>query len=451
MALEDTIYALSSGKGRAGVAVIRISGPGTVELLQGMCGGPLEPRKALLRSIVHPQSGEVLDQALALWFPGPHSFTGEDVGELHVHGGPAVIAAVLEAVGSVAHMRIAEAGEFTRRAFYNGKLDLTGIEAISDLVDAETQGQRKQALRQMQGGLSVLLNDWRDRLIHIQAYIEAGIDFSDEEDVPADVNKHMQANIFTLAQDIDRHLDDQKSGERLRSGLQVVIAGPPNAGKSSLLNVLAKRDVAIVSEQAGTTRDIIEVHLDLNGFPVTVSDTAGLREIGDGVEKEGVHRARMRIKDADVILWTTDSTQDEEPYDFGIDSDQSLIRLRNKCDLDSIYEKPTLGAHDKDGCLLLNISAKTGAGLDHLVQHLTDISADLQSSGEHAVITRGRHREALMRVAEALSKILGEPDQGHELIAENLRIATRELGRITGKVDVEDLLDVIFNDFCVGK
>jgi len=451
MALEDTIYALSSGKGRAGVAVIRISGPATNILFQQMCNGALYPRQAHLKSITHPQTGEVLDQALVLWFPAPDSFTGEDVGEFHIHGGSAVIAAVLEAIDCLDGTRMAEAGEFTRRAFYNGKLDLTGIEAISDLVEAETEGQRKQALRQMRGGLSDLLNQWRERLIHTLAYTEAGIDFSEEEDVGEDVNQHMVSNVLSLKNDIAGYLNDNKSGERLRSGLQVVIAGPPNAGKSSLMNALAKRDVAIVSEQAGTTRDVIDVHLDLDGLPVTITDTAGLREISDVVEEEGVRRARASIGNADVILWTTDGTQAEDAPEFSIDSDQTMIRLRNKSDIDSHVsnrspEVPVRGSYE-----VLNISAKQGLGLEKLVETIAEIAGTLQVAGENAVITRARHRTALTRVVETLKIILNDPHQAEELIAENLRISTRELGRLTGQVDVEDLLDVIFNDFCVGK
>jgi len=451
MSVRDTIYALSSGAGRAGVAVIRISGPATCQLVIQMCGGRLKPRKASLRSITHPQTGDILDQALVLWFPAPNSFTGEDLAEIHLHGGPAVIAAVLEAIGLSDDVRMAQAGEFTRRAFYNDKLDLTGIEAIADLIEAETEAQRKQALRQMHGGLSELLQHWRERLIHILAYVEAGIDFGDEEDVGADVNRLLKCNILDLKSEILRHLDDQRAGERVRNGLQVVIAGPPNAGKSSLLNVLAKRDVAIVSEQAGTTRDIIDVHLDLKGFPVTVSDTAGLRGSEDLIEGEGIRRARGRVKDADIILWTTDGEIAEEGHDFTVDSDQFLIRIRNKHDSDLfIPEMDTkisdTGCHD-----MVAISTKTGAGIAELIQKIGTIAEGFKTLGEDVVITRARHREALMHVVEILSVILEEGEQAEELIAENLRVCSRELGRITGKVDVEDLLDVIFNDFCIGK
>ncbi len=449
--MSDTIYALSSGAGRAGVAVVRISGGKAGHLLQQLCGHSLEPRRACLRTLVHPVSGEVLDQALVLWFPTPNSFTGEDVVELHIHGGSAVIAAVMNAISVCDNMRMAEAGEFTRRAFYNGKLDLTGIEALSDLVEAETQAQRKQALRQMQGGLSDLLNDWRDRIIHILAYVEAGIDFSDEEDVSDDVNQHMLKNILELKKDITKHLDDGKSGERLRNGLRVVIAGPPNAGKSSLMNALAKRDVVIVSEHAGTTRDAVDVHLDLKGVPVTVTDTAGLREIDDVVEEEGVRRARDKIVDADVILWTTDGTEPEDEFDFKIDSDQCLIRLRNKSDIDSFQHEHQKTTLTDAGHTMLSVSAKTGVGIEQLLKVIEDIASDLTVSGEHAIITRARHREALIQVVQGLTKILEAPEEADELIAENLRICARELGRVTGRVDVEDLLDVIFNDFCVGK
>jgi tRNA modification GTPase len=451
MSLKDTIYALSSGAGRAGVAVIRISGLKSGHLIEKLCGRSLCPRKAFLKSIVHPLTGETLDQALVLWFPSPSSFTGEDVAELHIHGGSAVIAAVMEAIGSLSGMRMAEAGEFTRRAFYNGKLDLTGIEAVSDLVDAQTEAQRKQALVQMGGGFSDVLENLRYQLIHILAYIEASIDFSDEDDVGENVNDQMLENIRLLKNEIDTLLEDGKSGERVREGLQVVIAGPPNAGKSSLLNSLAKRDVAIVSNQAGTTRDVIDVYLDLGGFPVMVCDTAGLRDIGDSVEEEGVRRARGRIDSADVILWTTDGTIAEEAYDFAIDSGQYLIRVRNKCDLDSI-EIPTMTSYpDIENLGVVTISARTGEGLERLMENITKIATQLQSGGERALITRARHREALKHATGALSAVLENPHQAVELVAENLRICARELGRITGSVDVEDLLDVIFRDFCIGK
>jgi len=451
MDLQDTIYALSSGTGRAGVAVIRVSGNRSKYLMDIMCGHTLSPRKAHLKAIKHPMSGDILDQALVLWFPAPASFTGEDVVELHIHGGRAVIAAVMEAIGSIEGLRLAEAGEFTRRAFYSGKLDLTGIEAIADLVDAQTEAQRKQALAQMQGGLSELLNGWRKQLISILAYVEAGIDFSDEEDVDEKINDQMVANVTSLKGEMIRFLDDGRRGECLREGLQVVIAGPPNAGKSSLLNAMARRDVAIVSEQAGTTRDVIDVQLDLHGLPVIVSDTAGLRQVGDKVEEEGVRRARGKINKADVILWTTDGTLDEEQPDFTIDSGQFLIRVRNKCDLDSgvsssIWEPPDTAIAD-----VVNISARTGMGLDVLFKNIEKTALDFQSCIEGAVITRARHRQALTRAVEALAVILERPDQPVELLAENLRICARELGRITGSVDVEDLLDVIFRDFCIGK
>jgi len=449
--MSDTIYALSSGVGRAGVAVVRISGDQAGHLLQLLCGHTLEPRRACLKQIVHPISGDVLDQALVLWFPAPKSFTGEDVVELHIHGGPAVIAAVMDAIAVVDNMRMAEAGEFTRRAFYNNKLDLTGIEALSDLIEAETQAQRKQALRQMNGELSVLLNDCRDRIIHILAYVEAGIDFSDEEDVSDDVNQHMLSNILELKKDITKHLDDGKSGERVRSGVRVVIVGPPNAGKSSLMNALANRDVAIVSEHAGTTRDVIDVHLDLKGVPVTVTDTAGLRDVDNVIEEEGVRRAKAKINSADVILWTTDGTEPEVAYDFAVDSGQSLIRLRNKSDIDSFNLTHQKTSQECANQTVLNISAKTGEGLDQLLTFITNVASDLTLSGEHAVITRARHRQALIQVVQGLTQILEQPQEADELIAENLRICARELGRVTGRVDVEDLLDVIFNDFCVGK
>ncbi len=449
--MSDTIYAITSGQGKAGVAVVRVSGPGTCGLIRSMCGGDLEPRKAQLVAIKHPESLDILDRGLVLWFPAPHSFTGEDVAEFHVHGGVAVIAALLQAISGVSGLRLAEAGEFVRRAFYNGKLDLTRIEGIADLIDAETEVQRRQALHQMSGGLGDILDGLRIRLIHILAYVEAGIDFSDEEDVPEDVAGETLFNIKALRDEIISLLDDYRSGERLRQGLQVAIVGPPNVGKSSLLNVLAKRDVAIVSDQAGTTRDVIEVHLDLEGLPVTVSDTAGLREIDDLVEEEGVRRAKDRLKSADLILWTCDATEVGLTPCCEVGPTQSLIRLRNKADLYGESDPPASQAENGGFVVELDVSAKTGLGIDILIQNISKIASKVLAGGDTAVLTRVRHREALERSVESLTRILTVPEQHDELIAEGLRMAARELGRVTGRVDVEDLLDVIFRDFCVGK
>ena len=312
MASGDTIFALSSGHGRAGVAVIRVSGPMAGVVIERMAAPRPKPRFAAFRTIAHPGSGEVLDQALVLWFPAPKSETGEDMAELQVHGGRAVIAGVLGAIGSIAGCRPAEPGEFARRAFENGKLDLTGIEGLADLIDAETAAQRRQALRQADGALARLYGGWRAELIEAMALLEAAIDFSDEGDVAHDAETMARAKVAALADAIARHLDDGHRGELVRDGFQVVLAGAPNSGKSSLLNALARRDVAIVSDEAGTTRDIIEVKLDLEGLPVVVSDTAGIREAAGKVEQEGIRRALQRAKQADLVVWLVDATEVRE-------------------------------------------------------------------------------------------------------------------------------------------
>ena len=308
MATGDTIFALSSGHGRAGVAVIRVSGPNAGIVIDRMASPRPKPRFAAFRTITDPGSGEVLDQALVLWFPAPKSETGEDMAELQVHGGRAVVAGVFEAIGGIEGCRLAEPGEFARRAFENGKLDLTGVEGLADLIDAETAAQRRQALRQADGALARLYGGWRADLIEALALLEAAIDFSDEGDVARDAEAMSRERFAALRDAIARHLDDGHRGELVRDGFQVVLAGAPNSGKSSLLNALARRDVAIVSEEAGTTRDIIEVKLDLEGLPVVVSDTAGIREAAGKVEQEGIRRALQRAGQADLVVWLVDAS-----------------------------------------------------------------------------------------------------------------------------------------------
>ena len=311
MGITDTIFALSSGRGPAAIAVIRISGARAGAALRALTGKIPSPRKAALARIRDPETSDLIDEALALWFPAPHSETGEDIAELQLHGGRAVIAAVLDALGRIEGLRPAEAGEFTRRAFENGKLDLTAVEGLADLVAAETQGQRRQALRQLKGALGTPAETWRQRLIQALALVEAAIDFSDEADVQNSAHGNLLAPALTIARELEAEiaaaLADGGRGERLRDGLVVAIAGPPNAGKSTLLNRLARREAAIVSPYAGTTRDVIEVHLDLGGWPVTLLDTAGIRDTQDPVELEGVRRARERAAGADLVLWVVDA------------------------------------------------------------------------------------------------------------------------------------------------
>lgn len=485
-ATHDTIYALSSGRPPAAIAVVRISGPHAGAALKALAGKIPAPRSAMLTRI-RAGDGDVIDDALVLWFPGPRSETGEDVAELQLHGGRAVIAAVLGALSKVSGLRPAEAGEFTRRAFENGKLDLTAVEGLADLVMAETEGQRRQAFRQMSGVLGKRAENWRAQLIQALALIEARIDFSDEADVPQDLVTPALQIARSLEGEIASTLADENRGERLREGLVVAIAGPPNAGKSTLLNRIAKRDAAIVSPYAGTTRDVIEVHLDLGELPVTLLDTAGIRETNDPVEMEGVRRARARANSADLVLWVVDASgsMDEQhlPHAEKILPAPATWLIRNKIDLiqndkfrseprdqNKRNNEPTLRTNRSLKNMVsekltaksefefsgneptFDISAVTGDGLALLFRELTQYTEHFLAGAESALVTRERHRRSLEDTLAALRRALGGEISGHEdLLAEELRIATRALGRLTGRVDVEDVLDVIFRDFCIGK
>ena len=434
----ETIYALSSAAGRAGIAVLRLSGPhvrAAVEALTGRVPG--SPRVAELRRLSDPETGAALDRGLLLFFEGPNSFTGEDVAEFHVHGGRAVVAAVLSSFAKIEGLRAAHPGEFTRRGFEAGKLDLTEVEGLADLIDAETEAQRAQALRQMEGALGALYEGWRARLMKALAYAEAEIDFPDEE-VPGDLIEKLGPEIAVLSSEIAAHLDDGGRGERLRDGVEVAIVGPPNAGKSSLLNRLAKREAAIVSDEAGTTRDVLEVRLDIGGVPVTLADTAGLREAAGAIEREGVRRALARAEAADLRIVVA---APDAGGDFAL-AREGDIRVFNKCDLAGTLPDGAIG-----------VSALTGAGLEALEAALQERIGTAYEAREHPVITRARHREGLRDCTASLTRA-GEALGGGldaELVAEDLRLAARALGRITGRVDVEDLLDVIFRDFCIGK
>jgi tRNA modification GTPase len=445
---RDTIYALSSGAPPAAIGVVRVSGPQAGRALAAMIGRLPQPRQAALARVRDPQTNETIDQAVALWFPGPASETGEDVAELQLHGGRAVIAGVFNALARMDGLRPAEAGEFTRRAFENGKLDLTRVEGLADLIHAETESQRRQALRQLQGLLGDRAEAWRHTLIDALALAEAGIDFSDEPDVTSDVTTRALAITRALLQEMRAVLGDARRGERLREGLVVAIAGPPNAGKSTLLNRIARREAAIVSPYAGTTRDVIEVHLDLEGFPVTLLDTAGIRETDDPVEREGVARARTRAAAADLILWVSD---DGQPPALGTKESAAIVwSVRNKIDLQGeadLPRKPVWLAKKN-----FAVSAKTGAGIDDLLRALCDYARETFTAREPALVTRERQRRTLEECAAALERATGEGQAGREdLFAEELRLAARALGRLTGRVDIEDILDVIFRDFCIGK
>ena len=448
MAEQATIFAVSSGHGRAGVAVIRISGPAAGSVLDKMAAPRARPRFAALRRIRDPLSGEVIDQGLALWFAAPKSETGEDMAELQIHGGRAVIEATLGAIGKIEGCRLAEPGEFARRAFENGKLDLTGVEGLADLIDAETSAQRRQALRQAGGALSKLYGGWRQRLIAATALLEAAIDFAEEADVASDAAAKARAEAEALLHLIVRHLDDRNRGEVIREGFRVVLTGAPNVGKSSLLNALAQRDVAIVSEEAGTTRDIIEVRLNLDGMPIVVSDTAGLRDAAGRVEQEGIRRALGRARDADLVLWMVDITSLDAPVPAALDvRAEKMLVVVNKFDLlDSKVVQPL-----PQGAIA--VSALTGYGLDRLTLRLAGFARARigPEADETPVLSHARHRQQLDRCRTALLSFLGAPMQELELRAEDLRRAALALGRLTGAIDVEDVLGEIFGRFCIGK
>lgn len=446
-----TIYALSSAPGRAGVAVIRMSGPETSSAILALSGSLPEPRRATVATFRDPALGHEIDRGFQLWLPAPASFTGEDCAEFHIHGGSAVIAALISALSSCPGCRLAEAGEFSRRAFENGKMDLAQAEGVADLIAAETEAQHQQALQQVKGRFSTLLEHWRTQLIEAAALTEAAIDFSDEADVADDAMKRARGIIGEVLPGLKAQLDDGHRGEILRDGFRVALVGAPNVGKSSLLNALARRDVAIVSAEAGTTRDVLEVHLDLAGYAVIISDTAGLRDHAGAIETEGIRRALAAANAAHLIVYLSDGEFNSAapgtvPAEVFAGLDQgSILRVLNKADILSSAQI----AEVKADAL---ISAKTGDGLDRLIALIGErVSARLASGPETAVITQARHRAAIAQAAAALEACLSGPIADAELRAEDLRQAIAALGRITGRVDVEDILDQLFGRFCIGK
>jgi tRNA modification GTPase len=452
---RDTIFALSSGRPPAAIAVIRISGPRAGLALERTVGRVPEPRRGTLARVRDPVSGEVIDEGLALWFPAPNSETGEDIAELQVHGGRAVIAAVLGALAKLEGLRPAEAGEFTRRAFENGRMDLTAVEGLADLVAAETEAQRRQAFRQLKGLLGERAESWRQRLIEALALVEAAIDFSDEEDVPKSAMAQALERIGPLAEEIAQAGAGQ--GERLREGLRVAIAGPPNAGKSTLFNRLARREAAIVSPFPGTTRDVLELHLDLGGYPVTVLDTAGMREASDPVEREGVRRASEQAAGADLVLWVLEATAvgseaiAEGQRSVALPEGSELWFVANKMDLVPGSDRQRVESQFARELTVHLLSSLTAAGIDELVNAISR-HAERLFSGEPALVTRERQRGLLKETVAALRGAQGAAQEAREeIVAEHLRLATRALGKLLGRVDVEDILDVIFRDFCIGK
>ncbi|MBR0672628.1 tRNA uridine-5-carboxymethylaminomethyl(34) synthesis GTPase MnmE [Neoroseomonas soli] len=439
MTATDTIFALASGAGRGAIAILRMSGRDSGSILTRIAGRLPAPRVASLRRLRDPAAGEALDEALVLWMPAPRSYTGEDSAELHLHGGPAVVAAVgatLAALGA----RPAEPGEFTRRAFLNGRMDLTAAEGIADLIAAETEAQRRQALRQADGALAQVYGGWAERLTRLLAHQEAAIEFADD-DLPTDLGDRAREGAGALRAEIDAHLADGGRGERLREGVLVAILGAPNAGKSSLLNALVGRDAAIVSARAGTTRDVVEVRLELAGVPVTLSDTAGLREAADEIEQEGIRRAHRRAEEADLVItvFATDKAPDAETLAW---VKPGALVLANKSDLES-------APAEIGGVLPLAVSARTGAGLEELRLRLQAETVRLAGVAEAPVLTRPRHRAALTEASAWLRE--AEAAALPELVSEALRAALRAIGRLTGRVGVEDVLDIVFGEFCIGK
>ncbi|XP_054756636.2 tRNA modification GTPase GTPBP3, mitochondrial-like isoform X1 [Lytechinus pictus] len=485
---QRTIFALASGHGKCGVAVVRVSGPQANVVLERMIPGKraVGVRQAVFSPIHDPTTNELIDHGLIIWFTGPNSFTGEDVCELQVHGGPAVIAALYAALRKLEGFYLAEPGEFSKRAFYNGKLDLTEVEGLGDLIQAETEAQRQQAVRQMSGFLSQLYEGWRARLIRTVAHVEAFIDFSEDENIEEGVLDRAREEVRQLLNEVRRHLHDGRKGERLRSGVHVTIAGQPNVGKSTLLNTLCQRPAAIVSPIAGTTRDVVESALNIGGYPVLLSDTAGIRESLDEIEMEGVRRARERTNLSDLVIYMLDATTlcvDTSPEDIlqQVDSfveesklwqntdqdvcdssNRDVIAIVNKVDLLDERSKTLLHSVTEDVSMrqsngesarlvVVPLSCKTEEGMDrfmHLLQEkLKEMCSNPTSSDPY--LTQERHRNHLMESALSLESFERRDDL--VMAAEELRIALRHLGKITGHVTTEEVLDVIFKDFCIGK
>jgi tRNA modification GTPase len=442
-----TIFALSSGPGLSGIAVIRVSGPNTKNVLKNMTISPIpSPKVAVVRKFINPKTKDLIDQGILLWFPGPESYTGEDMAEFHVHGSKAVIEAINLSLSKIEGCRLAEPGEFTKIAFQNGKINLLKAESISDLISSETEIQRKQAIKIMSGKSSDKFNSLRERLLKILSNIEAKIDFPDE-DLPDNILKNIHSETKSIKNEIDKILNDQKVGERIREGFKIAIVGPTNAGKSSLLNYLSKRDISIVSEIAGTTRDVIEAHLNLNGYPVVISDTAGIRDSKDEIEKKGIKLALERAEKADLNLIVI------EPKSVDFSSFLKKFRPKNSI---LVINKMELG-NDNITDEIKNyetvlISIKKEKNLDKLINLIKENLKNKFILQDDIYITRQRHRTNLEKCVEHLTNFEEKKSlEDFDKAAEDLRLATRYLGTIVGKVDVEEILGSIFNDFCIGK
>ncbi|MBS4772747.1 MAG: tRNA uridine-5-carboxymethylaminomethyl(34) synthesis GTPase MnmE [Proteobacteria bacterium] len=445
---NQTIYALSTVYGKSGVAVIRISGSEALTVVSRMTNlnaAAIKPRYAYFVKLRHAVSDELLDKCLLLYFKAPHSFSGEDIVELHTHGSRAVIAAVMDSLAQLKSFRLAEPGEFSKRAFYNNKMDLTEAEGLADLIDAETAEQQKYAIRQMDGVLKGLYEGWREKLVKILAHLEAYIDFPDE-DIPQNIIDNMQNTVFKLCEDVKKHLQSDNIGERLREGFRVTIIGAPNAGKSSLLNQIARREAVIVSDIAGTTRDAIDIHLDLGGYPVMFTDTAGLRETKEEIEQKGIAIAHEKAAQSDLVIYlfdaSTDSAQDIEKYRKEFEG--KILVVANKQDK---LEASRISELKKSGCLV--ISAKQNIGTEKLLEAIKEQIGSRFTSNSGLLISRRRYREALQNVVEYLNAF--SFDKEIELTAEDIRLAAREIGKITGRIEVDEILDKIFGSFCIGK
>lgn len=449
--MTDTIFALASAQGRAGVSIVRVSGPDAFQGLRTLAGHiQIEHRRVMLKTLLEPVSRGTIDVAVVITFCSPHSYTGEDVVEYHLHGSAAVLKEMFRVLSNLEGHRFAQAGEFTKRAFENNKIDLTEAEAIADLINSETSLQKAQALSQMQGCLSHFYEQWKDRLIHMLAFAEAELEFPDE-DLPINIIEHMKSDVLALIDEIQSHLKDNRRGELLRNGLEIAVIGAPNVGKSSLVNSLAQRNVAIVSEFAGTTRDVIEVSLDIGGYPVLLSDTAGLRpdqlseSAQDRIESEGIRRAIEKARQADIKIFVYDaSIQALDKNTFLLEQEfnpENCLIVANKTDQGLIMQHPNVTP--------VPISVLSGEGFNDLLDRLIKKIESLIGFQEGPVITRERHRKALIDTVDSLNRSLNS--ELPELFAEDLRLSIRYLGRIVGKVDVEDLLDIVFRDFCIGK